>query len=310
MAFPAGTVPLCATRFDDHGGGPQSSKEFQSQIAAILQAYRKHDAAKGRQLIEQFRLPNARDWFAAHLNPARSAEFAGRYDRLYENFAGSFELTVEDIIAAKGADLGATVKTADEKPAEDLLFVGKRSGVVTTTPVDLFFCMFQITVKKTPNVSWGSTFVEQDGAFRFIGNGAWPFWVWQDHAEGGGGIASHFGTPPILISRVEPVYPLLAKVEKVQGTVVLHILINKEGRVERIEVMSGDPQAEFKPRSKRLPRQWRYKPRNHRRCSHRHRSKHRGRPWCFNSTENGHTGEAFRRGWSRGVASFLGDSDF
>jgi TonB family protein len=107
-------------------------------------------------------------------------------------------------------------------------------------------------------VSWGNAFVEEDGAFRFIGNGGWPFWVWQDHTEGSGGKASHFGTPPILISRVEPVYPLLAKVEKVQGTVVLHILINKEGRVERIEVMSGDPK--LVQAAVEAVRQWRYKP--------------------------------------------------
>jgi TonB family protein len=259
MGFSATAAPRRAVRFDDHRGvDAQSSKEFQAQVDAIIQAYRKHDTAKGHQLIEQFRLPNAQDWFAAHLNPARSEEFASRYDRLYENFAGSFELTVEDIAAAKGADLGAVVKPADEKPAEDLLFGGKRSGVVTTNPVELFFCMFQITVKKTRNVGWGSTFVQQNGAFRFVGNGGWPFWVWQDHTEGGGGKASHFGTPPVLISRVEPIYPVQARAEKIQGTVVLRILINKEGRVEKAEVISGDPS--LTQAAVDAVRQWRYKP--------------------------------------------------
>jgi TonB family protein len=232
---------------------------FQAQVAAIVQAYRKHDTTKGRQLIEQFRLPNARDWFAAHLNPARSEELSSRYDRLYENFAASFELTVQDIVAAKGADLGTVVKSADEKPREeDALPGGKRSGVMTTNPVELFFCMFQITVKKTPNVSWGSTFVEQDGAFRYMGNGGWPFWVWQDHPDGGLAKTSHFGTPPTLISRVEPVYPVQARAEKIQGTVVLHILISKEGRVEKAEAVSGDPK--LIPAAVDAVRQWRYKP--------------------------------------------------
>jgi len=255
----ATAAPGSSARFDDDAAiDVQVSKEFQAQVAAIIQAYRKHDKVKGHELIEQFRLPNAHDWFAAHLNPARSDEFASRYDRLYENFDGSFELTVEDIVAAKDADLGTKVKAADEKPTEDLLYGGKRSGVTTTNPVALFFCVFQITVKKTPNVSWGSTFVQQDGAFRFVGNGGWPFWVWQEHTEGGVGKASHFGTPPIPISRIEAAYPVQAKAENIQGTVVLHIYIDKEGRVVKVEVKSGD--SKLTQAAVDAVRQWRYKP--------------------------------------------------
>jgi TonB family protein len=258
LLIPAASKLRAASPADHPPADAQSNKEFQGQVAEIIQSYRKHDPAKGKQLIEQFRLPNAQDWFAAHLNSARSADLASRYDRLYMSFAESFELTVQDIVAAKGADLGAEVKTADEKPAEDSLFGGKRSGVVTINPVDLFFCMFQITVKKAPNVSWGSTFVQQDGVFRFIGFGGWPFWVWQDHTEGGAVKASHFGTPPILISKADPVYPLQARATKIQGTVVLRVRIDKEGRVNKVEVISGDPK--LTQAAVDAVRQWRYKP--------------------------------------------------
>src|SRR5580704_17408730 len=110
---------------DHRSAAAQSNREFQAQVTAIIQSYRKHDTAKGRQLIDQFRLANAKEWFAAHLNPARSEEFASRYDRLYANFADSFELTVKDIVADKGTELGTKVESADERPAEDLLFGGK-----------------------------------------------------------------------------------------------------------------------------------------------------------------------------------------
>ena len=243
---------------DQDAADAHADKDFQSQVSAIIQAYRKHDTTKGRQLIEQFRLPNAHDWFAAHLNPARREEFASRYDRLYENFEESFERTVEDIAAAKGADLGARLKTADESPTEDLLFGGKRSGVVTVNPVNLFFCIFQITIKKTPTTSWGSTFVQQDGAFRFIGNGGWPFWVWQDHTEGGEPKDGFFIIPAELKYRVDPVYPPEAKANKIQGTVLLHVRIDKEGRVEKAEVVNGHPL--LSQAALDAVRQWRYKP--------------------------------------------------
>ena len=65
----------------------QSNQEFRAQVAAIVQAYREGDTTRGRALVEQFRLPNAQDWFSEHLNPEHSADFASRYDRLFANFA-------------------------------------------------------------------------------------------------------------------------------------------------------------------------------------------------------------------------------
>lgn len=129
---------------------------------------------------------------------------------------------------------------------------------MSTKPVSLFFCQFQITIKKTPATSWGDTYVHQDGLFRFLGFGGWPFWVWQNGTEGVAPKAGHFGTPPILISRVDPVYPPAARAKKIEGVVVLHTRIDKDGRVKKAEVLSGDPlltQAALD-----AVRQWRYKP--------------------------------------------------
>ena len=186
----------------------KSSEEFRAQVAAIVQSYREGDTTRGRQLIEQFRLPQTQDWFSEHLGSEHSADFANRYDRLYANFAESFEHTVEAIVATRGAELGTNLDTGEGETPTGVLRPGaKLSGVVSTKPVSLFFCQFQITIKKKPGTSWGETYVHQDGAFRFLGFGGWPFWVWQNGTEGGSSKAGNFGTPPILISRVDPVYP-------------------------------------------------------------------------------------------------------
>jgi TonB family protein len=235
----------------------QSNQEFRAQVAAIVQSYRKGDTTGGRQLIEQFRLPNAKDWLSEHLNPADSAKLVSRYDRVYGSFAESFERTVEDIVAARGAELGTEVELGyGESPAGD--FIGKRTGVVSTKPVSLFFCTFQITIKNSPGWSWGETYVHQDGAFRFLGLGGWPFWVWQDGTDERASKASHFGTPAVLISRVDPDYPLQAKALKIEGVVVVRIRIDKDGRVEKAEVISGDPH--LSQAALDAVRHWRYKP--------------------------------------------------
>jgi len=52
----------------------------------------------------------------------------------------------------------------------------------------------------------------------------------------------------LLINRVQPVYPPLARQTRIAGTVRLHALISKQGTVESLEVLSGHPLL--------VPRRW------------------------------------------------------
>jgi TonB family protein len=45
----------------------------------------------------------------------------------------------------------------------------------------------------------------------------------------------------LKVSGVNPVYPAVAQAAHVQGTVILHAIISKQGRIERLEVVSGPP---------------------------------------------------------------------
>jgi protein TonB len=60
-----------------------------------------------------------------------------------------------------------------------------------------------------------------------------------------------------LIQRVQPVYPVLARQARIQGTVVLRAVISREGTIEKLQVASGPPllvQAAID-----AVRQWRYR---------------------------------------------------
>jgi periplasmic protein TonB len=61
-----------------------------------------------------------------------------------------------------------------------------------------------------------------------------------------------------LISEPMPVYPVLAREAGVQGDVVLHAIIAKDGRVEELTVISGNPMLIQAAREAVL--QWRYQP--------------------------------------------------
>jgi len=62
----------------------------------------------------------------------------------------------------------------------------------------------------------------------------------------------------LLVKRVQPKYPEEAREDRIQGTVVLHALISKEGDVIGLWAVSGDPllvKAAIK-----VVKQWKYKP--------------------------------------------------
>jgi protein TonB len=65
-------------------------------------------------------------------------------------------------------------------------------------------------------------------------------------------------TAASVISQARPLYPALAMQARIQGNVVLHAIIDKDGRVAQLEVISGHPllvQAALD-----AVKQWRYRP--------------------------------------------------
>ena len=62
----------------------------------------------------------------------------------------------------------------------------------------------------------------------------------------------------MLISKVTPIYPPIAKAARVQGTVVLQANISKTGTIEDLQVVSGP--AMLQESAIDAVRQWRYKP--------------------------------------------------
>jgi TonB family protein len=58
--------------------------------------------------------------------------------------------------------------------------------------------------------------------------------------------------------RVEPEYPEQARNQHIQGAVVLVALVGKDGTVEKLSTVSGDPQLAVAATD--AVRQWRFKP--------------------------------------------------
>jgi TonB family protein len=62
----------------------------------------------------------------------------------------------------------------------------------------------------------------------------------------------------LMVTKVPPIYPPLARSARIQGTVVLKAVINKMGDVESLELVSGHPM--LAPAAIEAVKQWKYRP--------------------------------------------------
>ena len=65
-------------------------------------------------------------------------------------------------------------------------------------------------------------------------------------------------TSGLLSFRTEPIYPSIARAAHIQGAVVLTAIIDKDGRIDNLQLVSGHPL--LAPAAIDAVRQWRYKP--------------------------------------------------
>src|SRR6266481_2932976 len=65
-------------------------------------------------------------------------------------------------------------------------------------------------------------------------------------------------TQGLLIRKVQPAYPPLARQARIQGSVLLQAQISKEGTIEHLTLISGHPM--LAPAAIEAVKQWRYKP--------------------------------------------------
>lgn len=70
--------------------------------------------------------------------------------------------------------------------------------------------------------------------------------------------AGHSVQPPVPLHKTPSKYPRLARQARVQGTVVLHATIGKDGKVTNLTVVSGDPL--LSKAAMDAVRQWQYQP--------------------------------------------------
>ena len=69
--------------------------------------------------------------------------------------------------------------------------------------------------------------------------------------------------PPKLLSRVDPTYPMAARRRSIEGTVVVRILVARDGQVEEVRIDTAAPAGIFDDAILQALPQWRFQPAEH-----------------------------------------------
>lgn len=164
---------------------PQTADGFNAQMSAALAAYQKGDAPEGRRLLERFRLADSAKWFAEQFGPELGETLSKLYDQHFESYLDTMEGRLEEVASAKGRKLNVRLEPGtSQQPTR----ASELSGFVPAKPPTCFNVFFLINLTGKADLvfkgdyrgtSWEDTFLYQDGAFRFMGHGAWPFWVFK-----------------------------------------------------------------------------------------------------------------------------------
>ena len=62
----------------------------------------------------------------------------------------------------------------------------------------------------------------------------------------------------MIISKVQPTYPPDARAARIQGSVVMAVVIGKDGNVQEVSLVSGHPM--LAPAAIDAVKQWKYRP--------------------------------------------------
>jgi TonB family protein len=224
---------------------PETDAGIKAQFLQVELAYKDNNESHGKALLEQFCLPQPKEWLTQNLGSQATPELVNRYDKRCEAFVNYFDQTLREMVRWKYFTLRASMDDVSPPwtPTNDDHL---RAAPNTSKPVFATFA-YRLFVQSEKSPIFGSEecFVHFDGMFRFIGIREFPFWAWEEGAEPELDPRGAFLQLPrtILITShfVKPMYPESARQKGIRGCATIHVLIGADGKVVEVKAVSGDP---------------------------------------------------------------------
>lgn len=229
---------------------PETQEGLKSLIGDMLAAIQTGDKEKTTSYLSNLTIPDHGTWFVQTFGPEKGHLLEFKYADLLAQMPDQIIRRLKFALDGQNTDVKIIVM---QKPVDPSLRLGRAIIEAMIQPSTLY----RASLTK-PTEKYGEDlgfFVFVDGAFRSVGtdvfqtfSAALPLRIRQ-----GGNV-----TAARILRQVRPRYPDDARKARIQGDVVLHVIIDREGAVVEVEIVSGDPlltQAAIE-----AVKQWKYTP--------------------------------------------------
>lgn len=229
---------------------PQSADGLKSQLEAILEAAKDRHSKRLDELISNLRVPDKENWFSSTFGDDSGPKLAAEYESSWEGYQDSLTNMFRDAATKKAHKVSVTMFSLSSVPPNDRLFrsvlQNAKDGLV----------MYTATARsKRGTETLPGIYVYVEGSFRVLN------WKTLYDLPNLKPVRVRIGGDVLqakLIHQVNPIPPSEAFGKHLQGTVVLHIIVDVDGTVKQVDVVSGPP--ELAPSAANAVRQWRYEP--------------------------------------------------
>lgn len=154
----------------------QDAKGLEKQLEPLVKAWNKHDDRAIDQAGKIFAFPDPTGWFGKYFAKDQTGELASEDQGQVTAFATITPVMMS--ILAKGQKFRVQVSPADKSVPTKI--EPRPDAPVPTTPVPLEQFNVALVAEKGMTISIMCNFVYVDGAYRYVGKGAYPFWSMPD----------------------------------------------------------------------------------------------------------------------------------
>jgi TonB family protein len=237
LLLPSPVHPQLSTQGNAATSYPNDSEGLRRLLNNMLVAAKSDDQSKLQSMIRETEIPNYQSWFTTNFGQEKGESWAEPYGLWLEKHEKEFQ---ELLVRLAQMDGEFAVDKMDTAERYDLL----------NGPLDGYLASW-----KRPTALKGEQLVKLGDFFFVEGKFRWDstaqYFPFQKPNT-----ASF--VPAKLIKRVSPEYPEEARQKAIQGTVVLNVVLHKDGSVTVQNVAEGDPI--LSPAAIEAVRQWRYTP--------------------------------------------------
>ncbi|MCU1242509.1 MAG: TonB family protein [Candidatus Acidoferrum typicum] len=231
------------------GAYPESADGLKKLVEDMFGVVKSKDEAKVSSYASALAIPEHGAWFVQTFGAAEGARLEAKYSEMLPNAAKDIRESFEYALKGKRTDVGVKVLGSQGEVR------GLSRAIVDAMARPISVYVVDGNNPKEKFATHIGDFVYVDGGFRYVNSQ-----VWQELSTAppmrirlGGNVAK-----ANLINRVDPVYPDDARAARLEGEVLLHIVVATDGTIKELNLVKGDPV--LAKAAMEAVKQWRYKP--------------------------------------------------